>query len=321
MTPGVATSLLLAFGGLAGLGGASLLVDNEQRRRQRVRDRLAKATTPHLRIRALIFRSLLLSAGPGPRRTLWQQGTAAINRLLRGQGHEPGQRWMVLGVALVLAQLGAGLLVRLLGVAGWLAWPLIAVAASRGLFGWLRARRDSKLLLQFPDALGMIVRSVRAGLPLADALRLVARSGPSPTAGQFQRVANDLSIGLAIADALGRLSERTGLAEYRFFAVALTLQTQTGGRLGETLDSLGDVIRKRVAVRARALAMASEARMSALILAALPILTGSGLTLLNWNYVSVLFDDPTGQVILGSAIGALVGGVLLMQVIIRWSVS
>jgi tight adherence protein B len=81
------------------------------------------------------------------------------------------------------------------------------------------------------------------------------------------------------------------------------------------------VIRKRVAVRARARALASEARMSALILAALPVLTGTGLMVFNWNYVSILFEDPTGQIVLGCAIGALVGGMLLMQMLIRWSVS
>lgn len=321
MIPGVFNSLLLAFAGLVAMGFASLLVDNEQRRRVRLRNRLAQATTPHLRIRAQAFRSLLLSAGPGPRPTLRQRMVGLIGLILGPQVADPKVRWAILGGALVVGRVAAGALAGLAGPIGWLAWPGVAILASRGTFEWLRARRDGKLLLQFPDALAMIVRSVRAGLPLADALRLIAGSCPPPTAGQFKLVAADLSIGMAIADALGRLAERTGLSEYRFFAIALTLQTQTGGRLGETLDSLGDVIRQRVAVRQRALALASEARTSALILAALPVLTGGGLILFNWTYMSVLFTDPTGRVVFGSAVGSLSAGMVLMQVVIRWSVS
>ncbi len=318
---GVLNSLLLAFAGLVGMGFASLLVDNEQRRRVRMRDRLAKATTPHLRIRTQAFRSLLLSAGPGPRRSPRQRMVDLIRLILGPQAPDPKARWAILGGALILGRLAAGALAEVGGPIGWLAWPVVTILASRAAFEWLRARRDGKLLLQFPDALSMIVRSVRAGLPLADALRLIADTCPAPTAGQFKLVAADLGIGMAIADALARLAERTGLSEYRFFAIALTLQTQTGGRLGETLDSLGDVIRQRVAVRQRALALASEARTSALILAALPVLTGGGLILFNWTYMSVLFTDPTGRIVLGSALGSLSAGMVLMQLVIRWSVT
>nr|WP_294521390.1 type II secretion system F family protein [uncultured Rhodopila sp.] len=321
MSLGMLNSLMLAFAGLIGMGVASLLVDNEQRRRLCMRDRLAKATTPHLRMRTLAFRSLLLSAGPGPRRTFRQQAAGIINLVLGAPPPNPHARWVILGIALILGRLAAEALTDVAGDIGWLAWPVITIVVSRGTFEWLRTRRDSKLLLQFPDALSMIVRSVRAGLPLSDALRLVASACPAPTAGQFQLVAADLSIGMAIADALTRLAERTGLAEYRFFAIALTLQTQTGGRLGETLDSLADVIRQRLAVRSRALALASEARTSALILAALPVLTGGGLIVFNWTYMSVLFEDPTGHIVLGSAFGSLSAGILLMQLVIRRSVS
>jgi tight adherence protein B len=312
---------MLAFAGLMALGLASILVDSEQRRRLRMRDRLAKATTPHLRIRALAFRSLLLSSAPGPRRTLRQQAVALIVGILGGPAPNPQARWAILAAAFVMGRFAAQALAQVLGPSGWLAWPLITIGASRAILEWLRGRRDSKLLLQFPDALAMIVRSVRAGLPLADALRLVASSSPAPTAGQFQFVSADLGIGMAIADALTRLAERTGLAEYRFFAIALSLQTQTGGRLGETLDSLAEVIRLRLGVRARALALASEARTSAMILAALPILMGGGLMVFNWTYMAILFDDPTGHILLGASIGALAAGLLLMQLIIRWSVS
>ena len=141
MMPGVLNSLLLAFAGLVAMGFACLLVDNEQRRRVRLRSRLAQATTPHLRIRAQAFRSSLLSAGPGPRPTLRQQVAGLIGLILGPQVVDPKARWSILGGALVLGRLAAGALTEVAGPIGWLAWPVVAMLASRGIFEWLRRCR------------------------------------------------------------------------------------------------------------------------------------------------------------------------------------
>ena len=126
---------------------------------------------------------------------------------------------------------------------------------------------------------------------------------------------------MPISQSLTRLAARTSLAEYHFFATALTLQSQTGGRLSETLDGLADMIRKRIAAKDRALALASEARTSALILAALPVLAGTGMVIFNWSYMSVMFLEPRGNVLLGAAVGSLCFGLVLMRAVIQWSVT
>jgi tight adherence protein B len=113
----------------------------------------------------------------------------------------------------------------------------------------------------------------------------------------------------------------SGLPEYRFFATALSLQSQTGGGLTETLENLADTIRKRVAIRMRGRALASEARMSAYILGALPLVTGGILSVINPSYVRVLFVDPSGQTLLFVGIAMLSVGAFTMHTMIRKSLD
>ncbi len=120
------------------------------------------------------------------------------------------------------------------------------------------------LFQQFPDALAMIVRAVRVGLPIVEAIRVVARENAEPTAREFAGLVAQTTIGVPLDDALREMAERNRLPEYRFFATALSLQSQTGGGLTETLENLADTIRKRVAAKLRGHALAAEARMSSL---------------------------------------------------------
>jgi tight adherence protein B len=117
------------------------------------------------------------------------------------------------------------------------------------------------------------------------------------------------------------MAQRTGLPEYQFFATALSLQAQTGGGLTETLENLADVIRKRVALRSKAYALASEARASSMVLAALPFVSGLGLAVLSPDYVGVLVFEENGRNLLGIAALSLATGVLSMRIIIRTSLK
>ncbi len=313
--------LLIAFGLLSGLGLTTLLVDRDIKRKQALETRLQKAKRAELRVRRFALRSLLRAKEEAARPKLIDHLANLPGFDLRQRGNYPRGWWLILLLAVLGGRLIGALAIEGAGRIGWFAWPIGAIALSRWVFSWLRARRDAQLLLQFPDALGMLVRSVRAGLPLTDAVRVVAREMPQPTASQFQIIVADLAIGMAVSESLTRLAARTQLAEYHFFATALTLQTQTGGRLSETLDGLAEMIRKRVAAKDRALALASEARTSALILAAMPIIAGVGMTALNWSYMSILFFEPEGHKMLGLAVGCLGFGLVLMHTIIRRSVS
>lgn len=233
----------------------------------------------------------------------------------------PAPWWVLLSGVLLIAFVAVALAVRLIGVLGWLGYPVLAVMLGRAVFGTFLRRRQTRLYEQLPDALSMIVRAVRAGLPVTEALRSVGQEASAPTAGEFTRLATDIAIGISLQDALTTMAERTGLQEYRFFAVALALQGQTGGNLAETLENLAEVVRKRVAVRARGFALASEARMTANVLVGLPFVAAGALAFMAPAYLMVLIDTSPGQKMLFLAAVLLGGGIAVMRTMIRRSLS
>jgi tight adherence protein B len=270
----------------------------------------------------------MLVGGPSMRQqqtgvllTLWMWIASVI-------GYNPtqpfvyGVRWyIVVAVAFVPARLAVWLIVGLLGDIGILVLPVVWVFICRGLFGTLESRYKGKLLVQFPDALSMIVRAVRVGIPVNVAIQTTSEESPPETAREFQRAAEQLALGNSVNDAVAEMASRARITEYKFFATALALQSQTGGGLTETLENLADVIRKRVAMRARGNALAGEAKTSAGILAVLPVLTLGALLVLNPDYASLLFDDAGGRKLLAVACGMLIGGILVMRSMIKKSLT
>ncbi|MGC9269246.1 type II secretion system F family protein [Acidiphilium sp.] len=229
--------------------------------------------------------------------------------------------WAILLAAVIVARVVILLIAMVFGAFSMLLWPVMAILIARSVFANVHARRSSALLNQFPDTLATIVRCVRVGIPVQEALRIIARDMPKPTGAEFARIADQVAIGTPLDQALRSLAERSRLPEYGFFATALSLQARAGGGLAQTLETLSDVIRKRVAMKARGYALASEARTSALILGVLPIVAGLGIELIQPRYLGVLFVTKKGHVILGMAIGTLVMGSLAMRSIIRRSLS
>ena len=251
-----------------------------------------------------------------------------FRRLMRVFGFDPAHAkhypvpWMiVLVLTLLLARVVAGVLTIIAGDIAFVAIPVVWVMLARSFFGWVDERRRQLLRNQMPDALSMIVRSVRVGIPVSEAMRHVARQSLAPTAAEFERIASDLSIGTRLDLSLKAMAQRAGLPEYQFFATALSLQSQTGGGLTETLENLADVIRKRVALRSKAYALASEARASSLVLAVLPFVSGLGLAVLSPDYIAVLFVEEAGRNLLGIAFLSLGTGILAMRTIIRTSLK
>lgn len=235
--------------------------------------------------------------------------------------HYPLRPWMILLLTLAAARGLAMLSSGMLGDLSLLSMPVAWVMLSRATFGALDDRWTRTLLRQLPDALQMIVRSVRVGIPVSEAVRLVAREAPQPTAAEFALIVGELQIGTKLDEAIKAMAIRTGLPEYRFFATTLSLQATAGGGLSETLEGLADVIRKRLALRAKGMAMASQARTSAGVLIALPFISGGGMYLLNEKYIGILFTDPLGHQLLGMAMASLIVGVLVMRTIIRKSLA
>lgn len=323
MTPGLAASPLLPVAGvglvvLALCGGAFAVLGHDARER-RLALRLASCVAP-LAPAATPATSLAERLGMSRQTAMVRARAASLLGFDTARADAyPLRIVLLLLLATVPAALAMRLIGRVIGLPLEAATPIAWVFFCRMLFATLHARHADRLYRQFPDALAMIVRSVRAGIPLHEALRTVARESPAPTTQQFARVADEMAIGMRLDDSLRAMATRTGVPEYAFFSVALTLQMQTGGSLAETLEGLADVIRKRVALRRRAVALASEARTSAGILATLPILTGLALAVINYDYVRPLFETLRGERILYTAIGLLLFAGLVMRGMIQRS--
>jgi tight adherence protein B len=196
------------------------------------------------------------------------------------------------------------------------AFPAIWLLLTKFMFNWFTNKRNAKLLEQFPDALNTIVRCVRVGIPMAEALRTVARDAQLPTKAEFTILADKVSIGIPLDVALRELSQRIKLTEYQFFATALTLQARSGGGITQTLETLADVIRKRVGLKARGYALTAEARTSAMILAALPFIAGAAIFVMQRPYIILLFTTQSGESVLGAAILLMVIGMGIIQFMI-----
>ena len=219
---------------------------------------------------------------------------------------------------------GAAALAAVWGLSGLLGRPLALMAAplagalaARSVFGWQHARYCDALFQQIPDALGLMVRSIRAGLPLAEALRGISREMPSPTKEEFARVAGDMAIGRPVEAALVRLHERTGLTEFAFLAVTLGLQSQTGGSLAETLENLAEMVRKRVAMAKRARALAGEAKAQAGLQVILPFVAAAAMSFLQPFYIAAFTQNPTGQRMAMIGLGLMLLGLLTIRWLIR----
>ena len=305
----------LAFWGLHSTGSRG--------RGRRLAERFAAHSLPFARVR---MASRLAQRAP---QAAWLRMPEPLERrlsLLFGWDAErldqyPMSPALVVLLAALPAVLGGAYVVTILGPPAWLLTPAIWVALARSAFAAVHRKRADVLYRQLPDALGMVVRAVRAGIPVVEALRTIGKELPDPTGAEFRRLSDQLAIGIPMEEALRRLARRSGLPEYRFFAVSLTLQNSAGGNLTETLDNLADVVRKRVATRQRGHALASQARASAYVLSAVPVFAAAALLVINPRYILVLFNDPRGNLVLAGAVGSLALGLGTMKAIIRRSLT
>jgi tight adherence protein B len=201
--------------------------------------------------------------------------------------------------------------------------PTVTIAASivalfviRGLFGWQQRRFAQELFKQLPDAVQLVTSTVRSGLPVNEAFRTIAREMPQPTAGQFAIVCDELSLGRPAEDAVEAIFRRTQVPEYGMFAVTLAVQLKSGGSLAETLQTLGETVSQRVALAARAKALAAEVIFSSRALTGAPLVVGGILYTINPASVDLLLYDPTGNKFLAYAVASVLAG----HFVIRWMI-
>ncbi|HET9717534.1 MAG TPA: type II secretion system F family protein [Pseudolabrys sp.] len=219
-----------------------------------------------------------------------------------------------IGMAMFLIAMlsGSGLLVAAAsGFAGCLGVP-------RWLLAYLKKRRESKFLEAFPDAVDVIVRGVKAGLPLHDCIRMIAVEAPEPVRSEFRLIMETQAIGMPLGDACGKLYERTPLPEANFFGIVVAIQQKSGGNLSEALGNLSKVLRDRKKMKAKIQAMSQEAKASAAIIGALPIAVMTLVYLTSPHYISLLFTNSVGHMMLAASAVWMFIGVLVMKKMINF---
>jgi tight adherence protein B len=167
-------------------------------------------------------------------------------------------------------------------------------------------KRNNKFIDQFPDALDMIVRSVRSGFPLSVALQMLADNAEDPVKEEFRKVTDEIALGRPLSDALNRMASRMNEPDIRFFVVVLTVQQETGGNLAEIIGNLSNIIRKRKQIRHKIRAMTSEGKATGYVLGALPVFVFTALWFLQPGYLEPFFNDPLGMKFFGGTIALLI---------------
>ena len=181
-------------------------------------------------------------------------------------------------------------------------------------------RRMKKFLDELPNALDVMVRSIKSGLPLNDALRLIAGEAKEPVKSEFRRVVESQQMGLSVPDSIARMYLTVPLSEVNFFAVVIQIQAQAGGNLSEALGNLSRVIRDRRKMRAKVNALSMEAKASAAIIGALPFIVAFLVYLTSPDYMMILFTDPRGHLIMGVSAVWMSIGIFVMRNMINFDV-
>ena len=188
----------------------------------------------------------------------------------------------------------------------------------RWLLAFLKKRRETSFLKVFPDAVDVIVRGVKAGLPLGDCLRIIANEAQEPVRSEFRTIVEAQTVGISMGDACAKLYERMPLAEANFFGIVVSIQQRAGGNLSEALGNLSRVLRDRKKMKAKIQAMSMEAKASAVIIAALPFAVMILVYISSPNYIELLWTHPTGRMMMACCAVWMSIGVFVMKKMINF---
>lgn len=204
---------------------------------------------------------------------------------------------------------------------------VILMAAIVGLTGiprlvlrHLTKRRQKKFLEEFADALEAVIRLLKAGMPVSEAILMISREFTGPVGEEMSRIYDKQKIGVPLHEAAMEATKRMPLAEMKMFATGLTIQAQTGSSLSEVLKNLANVIRARFRLKRKIKALSSEAIASAGIIGALPNLLALGMYFANRDYIMILFETSTGNWLLGFAVVWMAIGIIVMKIMINFKV-
>jgi tight adherence protein B len=228
------------------------------------------------------------------------------------------RRFFITSGALALAAFLLGLMVD----AGLIVALGMAFVAGFGVPLWLlkflKKRREAKFLAAFPDAVDIIVRGIKAGLPLLDSMRVITSDAPEPLKSEFRAIIETQTVGIPIGEACGRLYERIPVPEANFFAIVIGIQQKAGGNLSEALGNLSRVLRDRKKMKAKIQAMSMEAKASAVIIACLPLAVMTLVYITSPQYIELLWTHPMGRMMLVACAAWMSMGVLVMRKMINF---
>ncbi|MBB4184368.1 type II secretion system F family protein [Sinorhizobium terangae] len=242
---------------------------------------------------------------------------------LAGRIRQAGLQWSTKTYSLISAAaalvtwgvmlfLGFGMLVAGgFAIAGGLLLPHVYVNAKR-------KSRFARFASEFPNAVDVIVRGLKAGLPMPDCLRVIAAEAQEPVKGEFVTIAQDQTLGIPVDEAVQRMCERIPLPEANFFAIVIAIQTRTGGSLAEALGNLSKVLRERKKMKAKIKAMSAEAKSSAGIIGALPFFVAGAVYLTSPDYMALLFTTLTGKLVLAGCGLWMSAGIFVMRKMINF---
>jgi tight adherence protein B len=200
----------------------------------------------------------------------------------------------------------------------------IGLTMGLGVPRWylrFRARRRIKAFtLLFADAVDVIVRGIQSGLPVDECLNIIAQEAPDPVGYEFRLITEGQRLGLSYDEMLRRALDRVPTSELKFFAIVLSIQRQTGGNLAETLRNLSEVLRERQKLVSTVRAASSEARASAMIIGCMPFFVAALMFLVNRSYISLLFTDPLGNILMVAGAIIMTTGVLIMKKMVSFEV-
>lgn len=256
----------------------------------------------------------------------WLKRFVPRQAALRRRLERTGRRIPLVTYALANATLAATVFSAVTGLLGFPAVLGAPVALGLGLgvpwliVGRLAGRRLERFAALFPEAIDLIVRGLRSGLPVTESVAAVGRELPDPLGHEFRQITESVRLGQSLDEAFWNSAEKLKLPEFRFFVVSITVQQETGGNLAETLVNLSDILRRRRQMRLKIRALSAEARISAYMLGALPFFMFAILALLNREYEMTLLVDPRGHAMIAAGLVTLTAGVAVMWRIVRFEI-
>ena len=236
---------------------------------------------------------------------------------------QAGLTWSKQQFVLVSAGISVAMfLAGLLSGAGLIAAAVLAFVGAFGVPRWLlsflKKRREAQFLNAFPDAIDVIVRGAKAGLPLLDCMKVISVESPEPVKSEFRKIVETQAVGLPLGEAALNLYREIPVPEANFFGIILSIQQKSGGNLAEALNNLSRVLRDRKKLKGKIRALSQEAKASAAIIGSLPLVVMILVYITSPDYISMLWTEPLGRIMLAAGAFWMTMGVLVMKKMINF---